>query len=165
MARVNCQSTLGSPRCRILRKPATVLAQPKASSTRLRMRWEIAYPGWRVVRASIAERRPLVFCATCGVTALSRSSMTNSDKLAGVVAFVGPERDGLRARGVGARSAPTQPVARHDPKRACSPRRQSARYRSITSHRALQRPEAVGRDANVEIRAGPAGDARQLGRS
>jgi hypothetical protein len=34
--------------------------------------------GWRVVRPSIAERRPLWFCAICGVTALSRSSMTKS---------------------------------------------------------------------------------------
>jgi hypothetical protein len=42
IARVNCQSTLGSPRCRILRRPATVLAQPKASSMRLRMHCEMA---------------------------------------------------------------------------------------------------------------------------
>ena len=35
----------GAVSYRILRKPATVLAQPKASSTRLRMRWETAYPG------------------------------------------------------------------------------------------------------------------------
>jgi hypothetical protein len=28
------------------------------------------------VRPSIAERRPLVFCATCGVTVLSRSAVT-----------------------------------------------------------------------------------------
>jgi hypothetical protein len=69
---------LGSPRWRIVRRPATVLAQPKASSIRLRMRCEIALPGWRVVRPSIAERRPFWFCATCGATACSRSSSTKS---------------------------------------------------------------------------------------
>jgi hypothetical protein len=30
MAKVNCQSILGSPRWRALRSPATVLAQPNA---------------------------------------------------------------------------------------------------------------------------------------
>jgi hypothetical protein len=29
MARVNCQPTFGNPRCRLLRSPATALAQPK----------------------------------------------------------------------------------------------------------------------------------------
>jgi len=42
IARVNCQPTLGRPRWRILRSPATVLAQPKASSMRLRMRCEMS---------------------------------------------------------------------------------------------------------------------------
>jgi hypothetical protein len=36
-----------------------VLAQPNGSSVRLR--WLIAKPGWRVVRASIAEVRLEVF--------------------------------------------------------------------------------------------------------
>ena len=31
-----------------------------------------------VGRSSIAERRPLVFCATCGMTVLSRSAVTKS---------------------------------------------------------------------------------------
>ena len=35
-------------------------------------------PPCRVVRASIAELRPLVFCATCGVTVIERSSLTKS---------------------------------------------------------------------------------------
>jgi putative transposase len=47
MARVNCQSILGRPRCRALRSPATVLAQPKrgrlwlndGSCVRLRPCW------------------------------------------------------------------------------------------------------------------------------
>ena len=38
MAKVNCQSIFASPRWRALLSPATVLAQPKASSMRLRMR-------------------------------------------------------------------------------------------------------------------------------
>ena len=37
-----------------------------------------ASPPCRVVRASIAELRPLVFCATCGVTVIERSSLTKS---------------------------------------------------------------------------------------
>ena len=39
MAKVNCQSTLASPRCRALRNPATVLAQPNASSMRFLILW------------------------------------------------------------------------------------------------------------------------------
>jgi hypothetical protein len=35
-------------------------------------------PGWRVVRASIAELRLVVFWAMCGVTLRSRRSSTNS---------------------------------------------------------------------------------------
>lgn len=38
MARGNCQSILGRPRWRALRSPATVLAQPKASSIRFQHR-------------------------------------------------------------------------------------------------------------------------------
>jgi hypothetical protein len=34
--------------------------------------------GMTVMRSWIAERRPLVFCATCGVTALSCSCITIS---------------------------------------------------------------------------------------
>jgi hypothetical protein len=51
-----------------------------------------------VVGPSIAERRPLVFCATCGVTALSRSCITKS---ALSQPPVGTERDRLRGVGVG----------------------------------------------------------------
>jgi hypothetical protein len=39
---VNCQSTFGRPRWRILRNPATVLAQPNASSIRFLIRIETA---------------------------------------------------------------------------------------------------------------------------
>src|SRR2546423_7466908 len=38
----------------------------------------MAYPTWRVVRLSIALRRPRVFCATCGVTCRWRRSATQS---------------------------------------------------------------------------------------
>src|SRR5205823_880327 len=46
--------------------------------TRLRMRWLVAYPTWRVVRPSIALHRPLVFCVTCGVTFRARRSATHA---------------------------------------------------------------------------------------
>lgn len=59
MAKVNCQSTLARPRCRALRNPATVSAQPHVSSIRFLIRWLIVQAGWRVVRPSMAERRPL----------------------------------------------------------------------------------------------------------
>ncbi len=42
MAKVNCQSILARPRCRALRNPATVLAQPKASSILFLIRWLMA---------------------------------------------------------------------------------------------------------------------------
>jgi hypothetical protein len=58
--------------------PPIVFIQPKASSIRLRMRWLTAYPACRVVRPSIADVRPLVFCATCGVAFIERSSLTKS---------------------------------------------------------------------------------------
>lgn len=77
-AKVKAQSTLASPRSFVLRRPATVLIPPNASSIRLRMRWLAAYPAWRVVRPSIAERRPLVLRATCGRTLSSRSFSTKS---------------------------------------------------------------------------------------
>ncbi len=54
------------------------LLQPKISSLRLRIVWLIASPGWRVVRPSMAERRPAVLQATCGVTAMARGSFTKS---------------------------------------------------------------------------------------
>ena len=66
-AKANDQPTRSTPRNLVLRWPATVFIQPKASSMRFRMRWLMAYPGWRVVLPSIAERRPLVFCVTCGL--------------------------------------------------------------------------------------------------
>jgi hypothetical protein len=39
---VKLRSTLGRPRNLVLRRPATVLIQPNASSIRLRMRWLLA---------------------------------------------------------------------------------------------------------------------------
>src|SRR3954462_8430811 len=45
---------------------------------RLRTRTLTAYPTCRVVRPSMAERRPLVFCETCGVTPSRRISATKS---------------------------------------------------------------------------------------
>src|SRR6516225_10085321 len=45
-----------------------VLPHPNGSSTRLRFCWLTSYPQWRIVRPSMAERRLVVFWATCGVT-------------------------------------------------------------------------------------------------
>ena len=42
----------------------------------LRIRWLMAYPACRVVRPSIALRRPLVFWLTCGITFRSRFIIT-----------------------------------------------------------------------------------------
>jgi hypothetical protein len=42
---VNIQPIRATPRCRVLRNTATVLSQPKASSTRLRRHWLRASPG------------------------------------------------------------------------------------------------------------------------
>jgi hypothetical protein len=56
--------------------PPIVFIQPKASSTRLRIRWLTAYPACRVVRPSIADERPLVFCATCGVALIDRGELS-----------------------------------------------------------------------------------------
>ncbi len=39
MVKVNCQPTRSRPRCLVLRRPAADLAQPKASSMRLRILW------------------------------------------------------------------------------------------------------------------------------
>jgi hypothetical protein len=74
-AKTNAQPTFARARCRVLRSPATVSSQPKSSSTRLWRRWLLASPGCRVVRASMALRRRVVFCATCGVTIRSRISI------------------------------------------------------------------------------------------
>ena len=51
-----------------------------------------------MVRLSMAERRPLMFCATCGRTFSVRNSST---KLGGIVAFVGAERDRNRSVRIG----------------------------------------------------------------
>jgi hypothetical protein len=48
----------------VLRMSPTVLSQPKISSTSLRFCWLTRYPGWRVVRPSIALERFDVFWAT-----------------------------------------------------------------------------------------------------
>jgi hypothetical protein len=50
------QATFATLRCRTLRSPATVLSQPKHSSTRFRFFWLIVYSACRVVRASMALR-------------------------------------------------------------------------------------------------------------
>src|SRR5262249_27623485 len=55
-----------------------VLPHPNGSSTRLRFCWLTSYPQWRIVRPSMAERRLVVFWATCGVTLKSRMSDTKS---------------------------------------------------------------------------------------
>ena len=39
----------------VLATGPTVLLQPNVSSIRLRMRWLMAYPAWRVVRPSMAD--------------------------------------------------------------------------------------------------------------
>ena len=57
-AKVNIHATRSRPRNRVLRCGATVFIQPKTSSTRFLFRWLIAYPHGRVVRPSIARRRP-----------------------------------------------------------------------------------------------------------
>ena len=45
---------------------------------RLRMCWLYGVAGWRVVRPSMAERRPEWFFARCGVTPIARSAATCS---------------------------------------------------------------------------------------
>ncbi len=54
-------------RCLTLRRSFTVFSQPKISSLRLRFFWLRTQPSCRVVRASIALARLLVFWAMCGV--------------------------------------------------------------------------------------------------
>ena len=66
IARMKREPTRSRPRWTVRAMPPTVLAQPKASSIRLRFRWDLAKPSCRVVRPSIAEYRD--FCATWGVT-------------------------------------------------------------------------------------------------
>ena len=67
-AKVKAHPTRRLPRWRVLRMSATVLIQPLMRSMALRACWLLAYPGWRVVGPSMAERRRVVFWATCGVT-------------------------------------------------------------------------------------------------
>jgi hypothetical protein len=55
-----------------------VFIHPKPCSTSFRFRRLIAYPACRVVRASMALRRPMVCCAMCGVTLISRRLATKS---------------------------------------------------------------------------------------
>jgi len=47
---------------------------------RLRIRWLAAWPGWRAVRPSIAERARLRVrvCAACGRTFIGRNALTKS---------------------------------------------------------------------------------------
>jgi hypothetical protein len=66
------------PRCRVLRRPPTVFIHPKGSSIRLRLIVLMRWPGWRIVRAPIAERRLLSFCGTCGVQPRFRQPATKS---------------------------------------------------------------------------------------
>jgi hypothetical protein len=54
------------------------LPQPNDSSMRFLFCWLTAYPAWRVVRPSMAERLLVSFCATCGVTLSCRRSATKS---------------------------------------------------------------------------------------
>jgi hypothetical protein len=54
---VNLNLKRAPPRNMGLARPPMVLARPNGSSVRSRWRWLIAKPGWRVVRASIAEVR------------------------------------------------------------------------------------------------------------
>jgi hypothetical protein len=61
-----------------LRPPATVLIHPKGSSMRLRIRWLIWWPAWRVVRPSMALRRLAVFWATWAVIFSSRQEATKA---------------------------------------------------------------------------------------
>jgi hypothetical protein len=53
-------------------------AEFKIESLHCRLRYLTAQPGWRVVRPFIALARPLLGCATCGVTRNARSSCTNA---------------------------------------------------------------------------------------
>ena len=72
---------LDLPAASHLRSPqkSVSFAQPKDSSMRLRALMLRAYPGWRVVRALIAEPpRRSRFCARFGVTFSSRVCRTNS---------------------------------------------------------------------------------------
>ena len=94
--KVKAQPTRSRPRNLVFSCPPIVFLQPKASSIRLRMRWLTAYPACRVVRPSIADERPLVFCATCG-HCVHRAQFI--DEVLGVVGFVGAQRDRLRPIG------------------------------------------------------------------
>jgi hypothetical protein len=90
--RVNCQPTFGNPRCCILSSLANVLAQPKASSTRLRRRWEIA-------GGSAIDRRT----AAVGILRDIRGHgfVTQfHDIVADVVALIGTKRDRLWGLGM-----------------------------------------------------------------
>ena len=79
------------PRCRVFRKPPIVLIQPKGSSIRFRLIMLMAYPGWRVVRPSIAERRWVSFCATWwGAAAFAAAG----GEVGSVIEFVGRQLPG-----------------------------------------------------------------------
>ena len=93
--KVKAQPTRSRPRNLVFSCPPIVFIQPKASSIRLRMRWLTAYPACRVVRPSIADDRPLVFCATC--RRVHRAQLI--DEVLGVVGLVGAQRDRLRPIG------------------------------------------------------------------
>src|SRR6516162_6020377 len=71
-----------------------VLPHPNGSSTRLRFCWLTSYPQWRIVRPSMAERRLVVFWATCGVTLKSHVG----HKVSRIEALVGTHGDALGAR-------------------------------------------------------------------
>jgi hypothetical protein len=92
MARVNCQPTFGNPRCCILSSLANVLVQPKAFSTRLRRRWEIA-------GGSAIDHRT----AAVGILhdIWGHGFVTQfHDKVADVVALIGTKRDRLWGLGM-----------------------------------------------------------------
>jgi hypothetical protein len=57
MANAKLQSTFARPRRFACHGPAAAWIQPNGCSTTLRKTWLTAWPGWRVVRASIALRR------------------------------------------------------------------------------------------------------------
>src|SRR6516164_6718487 len=69
-----------------------VLPHPNGSSTRLRFCWLTSYPQWRIVRPSMAERRLVVFCATCGEVPHVGHEVSR------IEALVGTHGDALGAR-------------------------------------------------------------------
>lgn len=86
---MKCQPTFLCPTYRVLRIPPVVFIQPKISSTRLRRRRLILYPGWHVVRPSMADSRLLVFWATRNHLHLAG----RPDEGVVVVSLVAPDRD------------------------------------------------------------------------